>query len=151
MTLLIMATCTVVWKPLHNFKMKRAQEARHNQFFFQNVQNNEIFEIFRLFKHNSCINVYYKKGNACIHWTACSIFNWKYIFLVNLVQKLKIISLSWNFVPWLIQYGESHRDVHFFCFRLEIAFWVDVVQQIKNVQLKADRKTLFGQISSEKS
>ena len=50
MTLLIMAIRTVVWKALYNFKIKRAQEARHNQFFFQNVQNNEIFEIFKMFK-----------------------------------------------------------------------------------------------------
>ena len=51
-----------VWKPLYNFKIKRAQEARHNQLFFQNVQNNEIFEIFKMFKNNSWINVYYTKS-----------------------------------------------------------------------------------------
>ena len=43
---------------LYNFQIKRAQEARHNQFFFQNVPNNEIFEIFKMFKN---INVYYTK------------------------------------------------------------------------------------------
>ena len=59
MTLLIMATCTVVWKALYNFKIKRAQDARHNQFFFQNVQKNEIFEIFKIFKNNSWIDVLY--------------------------------------------------------------------------------------------
>ena len=42
-----------VWKGLYNFKIKRAQEARHNHFFFQNVQNNHIFEIFKMFKNNS--------------------------------------------------------------------------------------------------
>ena len=67
-----------VWKPLYNFKIKRAQEARHNQLFFQNVQNNEIFEIFKMFKNNSWINVYYTKSK-------------------------RLISLSWNFVPRLIQ------------------------------------------------
>ena len=51
-----------VWKALYNFKIKRAQGARHNQFFFQNVQNNEIFEIFKMFKNNSWINVYYTKS-----------------------------------------------------------------------------------------
>ena len=50
MTLLTMAICTVFWEALFNFKTKRAQEARHNQFFFQNVQNNEILEIFKMFK-----------------------------------------------------------------------------------------------------
>ena len=62
MTLLIMAVRTVVWKALYNFKIKRAQEARHNQFFFQNVQNNEIFEIFKMFKNNSWFNVYFAKS-----------------------------------------------------------------------------------------
>ena len=58
----------------------RAQEARHNQFFFQIVQNNEIFEIFKMFK-NSWIKVYYtKKVSACTPWTVCSVFNWKYLF-----------------------------------------------------------------------
>ena len=40
-----------VFKALYHFKIRRAQEARHNQFFFQNVQNNEIFEIFKMFKN----------------------------------------------------------------------------------------------------
>ena len=53
MTLLIMGICTVARKALYNFKIKRAQEVRYNQFFFQNVQNNEIFEIFKMFKNNS--------------------------------------------------------------------------------------------------
>ena len=61
MTLLTMAICTVFWEALFNFKTKRAQEARHNQFFFQNVQNNEIFEIFKMFANNTWINVYYTK------------------------------------------------------------------------------------------
>ena len=51
MTLLIMAISTAVWKVLYNFKIKRSQEARHNQFFFQNVQNNETFEIFKMIKN----------------------------------------------------------------------------------------------------
>ena len=39
--------------PILNWvKVKRAQEARVNQFFFQNVQNNEIFEISKMFKIN---------------------------------------------------------------------------------------------------
>ena len=35
---------SAVPKALYNFKIKRALEARHYQFSFQNVQNNEIFE-----------------------------------------------------------------------------------------------------------
>ena len=53
MTSLIMVICTVVWKALFNSKIKRAQETIHDQFFFQIVQNNEIFEVFKIFKNNS--------------------------------------------------------------------------------------------------
>ena len=104
MTLLIMGICTVVWKALYEFKIKRAQEARHNQIFFQNVQNNEIFEIIlKMFKNNSWINVYYTKSKHLQSLDDLLCFPLKYLFWVNLVQKLKIISLSWNFVPRLIQ------------------------------------------------
>ena len=54
-----MAACKVVWKALQNFKIKRTQEVRHNQFFFQNFPDDEIFEIFKMFKNNSWINDYY--------------------------------------------------------------------------------------------
>ena len=43
---------SAVSKALYNFKITRAQGARHNHFFFQNIQNNEIFEIFKMFKDN---------------------------------------------------------------------------------------------------
>ena len=63
MTLLFMAICSAaVWKALYNFKIKIAQKARHIQYFFQNVQNNEIFEIFKMFINNSWINAYYTKS-----------------------------------------------------------------------------------------
>ena len=35
-----------------------------------------------------------RKVNDCSPWTACSVFKEKYFFWVNLVPKLKIISLS---------------------------------------------------------
>ena len=44
---------SAISKALYNFKIKRAQEARNKQLFFQNVQNNEIFQIFKMFKNNS--------------------------------------------------------------------------------------------------
>ena len=50
MTFLVMA---IYRKPLYNFKIKRAQEVSYNKFPFKNVQNNEIFEIFKMFKNNS--------------------------------------------------------------------------------------------------
>ena len=36
----------------HAEEVMQAQEARDNQFLFQNVQNNEIFEFFKMFKQN---------------------------------------------------------------------------------------------------
>ena len=91
-----------VWKALYNFKIKWAQGARNNQFCFQNVRSNEIFEIFKI---SNWINVYCttQKASACSTWTVCSVFDWKYLFWVNLVQKLKNVSLSWNLVLRLIQ------------------------------------------------
>ena len=50
MALLIMAICTVL---LEDKIKEPIQEARDNQFLFQNIQNNEIFETFKMFKNNS--------------------------------------------------------------------------------------------------
>ena len=76
-----------------------------------------------------------QKANADSPWTACSVFDWKYIFWVNLVQKLKIISLSWNFVTRLIQICRIPWWYSLFCFRLEIQFWANLIQKIKIVSL----------------
>ena len=35
-----------------------------------------------------------QKANTYSPWTDCSVFEWKYPFWVNLIQKLKIVSLS---------------------------------------------------------
>ena len=43
-------------------KVKRAQEARVNQFLFQIVQNNKIFKISKIFKNNCWINVNHTKN-----------------------------------------------------------------------------------------
>ena len=112
---------------LYNFKIKRAQEASHNHFFLQNVPNNEIFQIFKMFQNNIWVNVYYTKINACSPWTVCSVFVWKCIFWVNLVQKLRIISLSWNFVPRLIQICR----IPWWC----SPFWANLVKKNQNVSL----------------
>ena len=50
-----MAISTVLLEKLYEKfdKIKRVQEARDNQFFFQNIQNNETFEILKTFKNNS--------------------------------------------------------------------------------------------------
>ena len=124
------------FKP-HNFKIKRAQEARHNQFFFQNVQNNETFEILKMFKNNRIeLRFTTQKGSSCSPWTACSVFDWKYLFFwVNLVQKLKITSSSWNFVPRLHQLCRIPWWCSLLLFRLEIKFWANLFQKIKIASL----------------
>ena len=98
---------SAVWKVIYNFKIKRAKEARHNQFLFQNVQNNEIFEIWKMFKNNSWINVYYTKSKRLQSLNCLFYFDWKYHFRVNLVQKIKIVTLSGNLVPRLIWICEN--------------------------------------------
>ena len=95
---------SAVWKTLHNFKIKRAQEARHNQFLFQYVQKMRSLRSSKCLKTTVELTFTIQKTSACNPWTACSVFNWKYQFSwVNLVQKLKFISLNWNFVPRLIK------------------------------------------------
>ena len=91
------------WRALYNFKIKRAHEAKRNWFSFK------IFKIMRSLRPSKCLKTTVElafttqQANACSPWTARSVFNWKYIFWVNFVQKLKIINLSSNFVPRLIQ------------------------------------------------
>ena len=85
-------------------KVKQAQEARENQFFFQNVQNNEIFEIFKMSKNNPWINEITQKANAC------SLFDLLFCSVVpfwgKFCPKTQIVSLSWNLVLRLIQICE---------------------------------------------
>ena len=90
---------SAVWKALYSFKIKRDQEARQPIFLSKKM---------RSLRSSKCLKTVEltftaQKLNTCSPWTACSLFDWKYLFWVNLIQKLKIISLSWNFVPRLIQ------------------------------------------------
>ena len=84
-----------------------------------------MFKIMRSLRSSKCLETTVKltfttqKANACNAWTTRSVFNWKYLFWVNLVKKFKIISLSWIFV----------------CFWLEISFWANLVQKFKTVSL----------------
>ena len=55
-----MAFYTMLFEKLYT--ILRCKQARRKQFFFQNVQNIEIFDIFHIFKSNSWINVYYTKN-----------------------------------------------------------------------------------------
>ena len=59
-----MAICTVLLEKLYSILgWKEPRRQGKTQFFFQNVRNNDIFEIFnKMFKNNSWINFYCLKG-----------------------------------------------------------------------------------------
>ena len=114
-------------------KVNQAQEARENQFFFQNVQNNEIFEIFKMSKNNRWINEITQKANAC------SLFDLLFCSVVpfsgKFGPKTQIVSLSWNLVLRLIQICEIPWWCSLFVFLIRKPFWVNLVQKIKTVSV----------------
>ena len=64
------------------------------------------------------------------------VFDWKYPFWANLVQKIKIISLSWNLVPRLIRICRIQWWCSFFCVWSETLFWGKFSPKSQNYQLK---------------
>ena len=65
-----------------------------------------------------------------------SAFDWKYHFRANLVQKIKIVSLNWNFVPRLIWICQIQWWCSpFFVFDRKYFFCANLVQKIKIVSL----------------
>ena len=97
-TLLIMAICTVVWQALYNFKTKRPRRQDITNFYLK------MFKIMRSLRSAKCLKTRAElkfttqKANTCSSFTACSVFYWKYLFWVNLVQK-QIISFLGKFSP----------------------------------------------------
>ena len=102
-----------------------------------------------------------------------SVFDWKYLFWANLVQKVKIVSWSWNLVARLIQICRIKWCCFiFFVFEWKYLFWGNLVQKFKIVTLSwnlvptlirtciiqrcyslflfLSGNTLFGQICSKK-
>ena len=63
-----------------------------------------------------------------------SVLDRKYLFWAYLVHKIKIASLSWNLVTWLMRTCRT-GGVHFLCFRPEIPFWTNLVRKFKIVSL----------------
>ena len=60
---------------LNRVKLKRAQEARVNQFLIQNVQNNEIFDTPKCSKTIVELKLTTQKANACslLDWLFCPV------------------------------------------------------------------------------
>ena len=73
--------------------------------------------------------------NSMVMFTFSS-FDWKYHFWANLVQKIKIVSLSWNLGPRLIQICRIQWCYSFFFVSdRNSPFWVNLVQKIRIVSL----------------
>ena len=72
-----------------------------------------------------------------------SIFDRKFPFWVNLVQKIKIVSLSRSLVPRLIRIcsAEFNGAVHFFCFIPETPILYNFCQKNQNCQFKLKSAT----------
>ena len=66
------------------------------------------------------------------------VFDRKCSFWVNLVQKVRIISLSWNLVPTLIRISRIQWWCLLSGFDQEYPFWANLVQKIKIVSLRWD-------------
>ena len=73
-----------------------------------------------------------------------SVFEQKYLFSENLVQKIKIYNEIWYLESF--EYAKFNIDVHSFCFLLEIPFLGKFGQKHQNYQLKLN---LFTQTNSK--
>ena len=94
---------SALWKTLYNFKIKRAQEARYNHFVFKMLKTMRSLRSSKRLKTTVELTLTTQKANASSPWTACSAVDWKYLSWANLARKFKIISLSWNLYPSVIQ------------------------------------------------
>ena len=129
MALLIMDICTVLFEKRYTilrWKQSRRQDITNFSF--------KMFKIIRSLRSSKCLKTTVEltfttqKANACSPWTACLVFNWKHLFWVNLVQKLKIISLSLSFVPRLIQICRIPWWCSPFLLSTRNTFWANLVQ-----------------------
>ena len=101
-----MATCTVLLEKLYTI-LRQKEPSRQDVTNFSFT----MFKIIRSLRSLKCLKITaeltFTTQKLSSPWTACTVFNWKCLFWVNLVQKHKIISLSSNFVPRLIQICRS--------------------------------------------
>ena len=99
-----MAICTVLFKKLYTIlRLKEPRKQDITNFYFKIFKKMRSLRSYKLLKTKVELTFTTKKANACSTWTACSAFDWKYLFWVKLVQDFQIISLGWNFVSRLIQ------------------------------------------------
>ena len=127
---------TDISKRLQNFKIKTAQEARETQFFFQ---NNEIFEIFKMFKNMFKVKFDTKANSNKIQWW-CLLYLFQtknsypfgkfYPKNCNFQFKLKIGTQA-NF-----NMKNSTVMFMFLCFRPEVYFFLEICSKNQSCLLK---------------
>ena len=73
------------------------------------------------------------------------VLGWEYHFWENLVQKIKIVSLSWNLVLTLIWIWRIHWWCSFFLFWLEVSFLGKFVCKNRSclLNLKLERRLIW--------
>ena len=96
-------------------------------FWLNFVQKPKLFRLKFLTYNNS------NKFNSMVMFTFY-VFHWKYSFQANLVQKIKIFTLSWNLVPRLIWICWFNSEIHFFLFSTENILYKQICS--KNSKLK---------------
>ena len=104
---------------LNSIKVKQAQEARDNQFLFQNVQKMRFLRSSKCSKTIAELTFTTQKTNACflLDWLSYSVVP----FFGKFGSKTQIVILSWNLESF--KYAEFHGDVYFFSFWLETPFF----------------------------
>ena len=135
MTLLIMTICTVLFEKLYAILRYKEPRSQDSQFFLQNVQNNEIFDIFKMFKNNSSFNVYYTKSKRSQSLDCLFCFQLEISFL----GKFSTFELKFRTrLIWTCRIILKICGVHFSYFRPEKSFSTNLVKKIKIVSLRCN-------------
>ena len=97
-------------------------------FFDKFIPKNQNCQFKLKFSTKSNLNM-----QASVVMFTFSVFDWRYPFWANLVQKTKIVSFRWNLTPRLIRICNS---VYLVCFRLEILSLDKLGPKNQNCQFK---------------
>ena len=135
MAFLIMGICTVLFEKL--YATLRSKELRRQDITNFSFKMFKIMRPLRSLKYLKTVELIFitQKANAWRPWTVCFVFNWKYLFWLKLVQKLKVISLTSNFIHILIQICGVPLSCSLFLFSTGNTFWANLSHKIKIVSL----------------
>ena len=99
-------------------------------FLDKNVPKNRNFQFRLKFATSTNLNM----QNSMALFTVSNLDR-KHPFLANLVQKIKLVSLSWNMVPSLILIRRIQWHCSLFLLQTGNTFWANLFQKIKIVSL----------------